>query len=338
MEAAFGANFAAVRIHESPEALSISAFAYTRGEHIHFAPGQYQPEHSAGQKRLGHELAHVLQQRFGRVPAPHGRSGLINQDPGLEIEADRLGHRVSRGESVVMPGRRSEANSQTPLSQQCPIQCGFFDRLFGSGSQQANEENQQLQRQVDAMNTANQQLQRQVEAVSAENQQLRDQMQQRQATAIQDAEQSVTSADISTGGVATRGVATLIGAENQRRYDVAADQVDRRNISGEGRRYRRYATGSAVGVGVGGAIEVGNDIRQGNPGQALAGGISTAGSILLARGSTPRNRTIGAGLMVGGELSRYMLQSQAARRRLEDARRLEEERRRLEEARRGNGQ
>src|SRR5438067_8969618 len=40
MEASLGADFGGVRLHEGPEAARVGAIAYTRGEHVHFAPGQ----------------------------------------------------------------------------------------------------------------------------------------------------------------------------------------------------------------------------------------------------------------------------------------------------------
>ena len=62
-EAAFQADLGDVRVHESPEAGSIGAIAYTQGTHIHFAPGRYNPDSQGGQELLGHELTHVIQQR-----------------------------------------------------------------------------------------------------------------------------------------------------------------------------------------------------------------------------------------------------------------------------------
>jgi Domain of unknown function (DUF4157) len=69
MEAALGADFSPVRIHEGPHAEAVGALAYTQGTDIHFAPGQYQPDSQRGQELLGHELTHVLQQSQGRVQA-----------------------------------------------------------------------------------------------------------------------------------------------------------------------------------------------------------------------------------------------------------------------------
>jgi len=96
MEAAFGHDFADVRVHAGDEAGSIGAVAYTRGSHLHFARGRWQPHTEHGQKLLGHELAHVVQQRAGRVSHPGGAVP-INADPGLEREAEAAGIRAARG-------------------------------------------------------------------------------------------------------------------------------------------------------------------------------------------------------------------------------------------------
>jgi hypothetical protein len=101
MEHAFGADFSGVRIHQGPEAQSMGALAYTQGAAIHFAPGQYDPGSQRGQELLGHELTHVVQQSQGRVRAPAQAKGQsINDDVALEQEADQLGARAARGESV----------------------------------------------------------------------------------------------------------------------------------------------------------------------------------------------------------------------------------------------
>ncbi|HBB94872.1 MAG TPA: hypothetical protein DC054_05725 [Blastocatellia bacterium] len=91
METAFGADFSDVRVHIGQEAASLGAIAYTWGSNIHFAPGQYSPNTIQGQKLLGHELWHVVQQRSGRVSNPFGGGVAVVQDHALEAEADRMG-------------------------------------------------------------------------------------------------------------------------------------------------------------------------------------------------------------------------------------------------------
>jgi hypothetical protein len=93
MEAAFAADFSAVRVHVGPQAERIGAIAFTLGADIYFAPGRYQPDSVHGQQLLGHELAHVIQQRQGRVRAS-GSGVTVVQDRALEAEADHLAQRA----------------------------------------------------------------------------------------------------------------------------------------------------------------------------------------------------------------------------------------------------
>jgi hypothetical protein len=95
MEGFFQADFSDVRVHVGAEAPSIGALAFTLGSRLFFAPGQYNPESTAGQALLGHELAHVLQQRAGRVRNPFGNGVAVVQDPALEAEAERLGQQAA---------------------------------------------------------------------------------------------------------------------------------------------------------------------------------------------------------------------------------------------------
>jgi uncharacterized protein DUF4157 len=100
METAFGADFSDVRVHIGHEATSLGAIAYTWGTNIHFAPGQYNPHTMQGQKLLGHELWHVVQQRSGRVRNPFGGGVAVVQDHALEAEADRMGVKAAMTQVV----------------------------------------------------------------------------------------------------------------------------------------------------------------------------------------------------------------------------------------------
>jgi len=96
MEAALGADFSDVRVHVGPEASAIGALAFTSGSNIYFAHNQFAPDTGRGRLLLGHELAHVIQQRQGRVRHPPGRGMVVVHDPGLEAEAERLALRTAR--------------------------------------------------------------------------------------------------------------------------------------------------------------------------------------------------------------------------------------------------
>jgi len=67
-----GADLAGVRVHHDAPAAraaqALGARAFTRGEDIYFAAGEYRPESAPGRRLLAHELAHTLQQRGGAEP------------------------------------------------------------------------------------------------------------------------------------------------------------------------------------------------------------------------------------------------------------------------------
>jgi hypothetical protein len=94
MESLFQTGFSDVRVHVGNQAASIGAHAFSHGSDLYFAHGQYHPDTPHGQRLLMHELAHVVQQRAGRVRNPFGAGIAIVQDPGLEAEAERMGLRA----------------------------------------------------------------------------------------------------------------------------------------------------------------------------------------------------------------------------------------------------
>ncbi len=69
MESSFGYDFSHVRIHTDSMAAAsadaVRARAYTVGQSIVFASGEYAPDTSRGRGLLAHELTHVVQQGFG---------------------------------------------------------------------------------------------------------------------------------------------------------------------------------------------------------------------------------------------------------------------------------
>jgi hypothetical protein len=82
---AYQHDLSQVRVHpESQKAADLGAQAYTVGKDVAFAPGTYQPATAQGQRLLGHELAHVVQQSQGK-PTVQGK-GLASDD--AEKEAD----------------------------------------------------------------------------------------------------------------------------------------------------------------------------------------------------------------------------------------------------------
>lgn len=91
-ESSLSADLSSVRVHtgsaSAHAAELVGAQAYTIGQDIHFAAGQYDPSSRAGQHLLAHEVAHTQQQAGG---TPHRQCKLEVSSPSdaAEIEADR---------------------------------------------------------------------------------------------------------------------------------------------------------------------------------------------------------------------------------------------------------
>jgi len=115
MEHAIGHDFSDVRVHEGPQAKSLDAHAYTRGTDLHFAPGRYRPATHEGQKILGHELAHVVQQKAGRVAVPKGPGRRLTRTPRSRQRRTRLrtGHSAGHREVQRLRGARYSTESES---------------------------------------------------------------------------------------------------------------------------------------------------------------------------------------------------------------------------------
>ncbi len=100
MEAGFGRDFGAVRLHDDARAHDSArdhhARAYASGNDIVFGPGQYRPETPEGRGLIAHELAHVAQSGGTQFkPEPGATAPAAN--PALEAEADRAAEAVTAG-------------------------------------------------------------------------------------------------------------------------------------------------------------------------------------------------------------------------------------------------
>ncbi|NKI96523.1 DUF4157 domain-containing protein [Rhizobacter sp. SG703] len=91
IQALSGMDVSGVQVHRnSSQPAQLNALAYAQGNDIHLAPGQ---DH-----HLPHEAWHVVQQRQGRVEPTMQMAGVsINDDAGLEEEADRMGAQALQG-------------------------------------------------------------------------------------------------------------------------------------------------------------------------------------------------------------------------------------------------
>lgn len=97
LERLFACDLSDVRIVESNAPERIGARAFACGSQIHVRRIADVVASPAEWWLLGHELAHVVQQRSGRVCAPsHPAEIVILQDPVLEREANRMGDAAVR--------------------------------------------------------------------------------------------------------------------------------------------------------------------------------------------------------------------------------------------------
>jgi hypothetical protein len=96
MGPSLGDDLSDVRVHNDDTsdslARSVSAKAFTTGNDVYFAKGEYNPGSSAGDHLLAHELSHVVQQRGAPTAGP-----LQVSQPGdpLEVEADQAAGGIS---------------------------------------------------------------------------------------------------------------------------------------------------------------------------------------------------------------------------------------------------
>src|SRR5262249_55470338 len=63
MEQAYGQRFDDIEIHADSAEVPAGQQAFTRGRHIFFGRGAFDPESEHGEHVIAHELAHVAQQR-----------------------------------------------------------------------------------------------------------------------------------------------------------------------------------------------------------------------------------------------------------------------------------
>lgn len=115
----FGQDMSGVQVNEnSSQASEMGALAYAQGNTINFAPGQYNPSSSQGQELIGHELGHVVQQSQNRVqPTTQAKGNPVNDDKGLESEADAMGAKfASAGSEKVAAGGTAQKKDSGQIS------------------------------------------------------------------------------------------------------------------------------------------------------------------------------------------------------------------------------
>lgn len=102
IEALSGMDMSGVVVHRnSSKPAELNALAYAQGNDIHLGPGQ--------DKHLPHEAWHVVQQAQGRVKPTTQLKGKIpvNDDKGLECEADVMGDRAMQHATVLRKAKQA---------------------------------------------------------------------------------------------------------------------------------------------------------------------------------------------------------------------------------------
>ncbi len=115
MEAQFKFDFSKVRIHSDSKGAEasreISARAFTYGNSIGFASGEYAPSTTRGRWLLAHELTHVVQQSSGMVTEQS-----LGKDEGpLEAQADAAADAVIFGQRMPTLGSTGVGVLKFPL-------------------------------------------------------------------------------------------------------------------------------------------------------------------------------------------------------------------------------
>jgi hypothetical protein len=99
-ERSLGADLGGVRVHTggdvAREATGLEARAYTVGNDIGFAQGEYQPGSADGERLLAHEVAHTVQQSKSQAH-PQRKAGVSEPHDASEAEADDAAEQMVRG-------------------------------------------------------------------------------------------------------------------------------------------------------------------------------------------------------------------------------------------------
>jgi hypothetical protein len=96
MEGSFGQPLGDVRIHPDSDRAGGTTHAVTEGKDVHFAPGKFAPGTEEGDRLIGHELAHVVQQEGSAASVQAFEEG--TRRGLLERDAHQAGERAARGE------------------------------------------------------------------------------------------------------------------------------------------------------------------------------------------------------------------------------------------------
>ena len=127
VESLSGMRMDDVRVHyNSPDPARYHALAYAQGAEIHVGPGQ--------EAHLPHEAWHVVQQKQGRVPSTTQMKGKhVNDDPGLEREADVMGGMAASAPAGQAAQAQDVATPQAAPAQLRGVTLDVVKQAVGTG-------------------------------------------------------------------------------------------------------------------------------------------------------------------------------------------------------------
>jgi hypothetical protein len=132
MEPRFGQDFSTVRVHTDEKAAGsargVNALAYTVGRDVVFGAGMYTPGTREGQRLLGHELTHVVQQ--GKQAPSTSNLSIGPVDDWLETQAEMSANAIvsHTGHSPILERRTNNILQRVPAPPTYEGQTGAFDR------------------------------------------------------------------------------------------------------------------------------------------------------------------------------------------------------------------
>jgi len=126
-EAFFNQPFGDIRLHLDRQPAALGAEAFVQGNALHVLPERFAPKTRAGLSLLGHELAHVVQQRRGMAQRRGPDADVRLDDPVLEREADALGQEFAAfcaSRRMAPTSRQAGAAVDPPDDpRRFPVQC-----------------------------------------------------------------------------------------------------------------------------------------------------------------------------------------------------------------------
>src|SRR5262245_46954936 len=121
-------DFGRVRIHTDAKAAAsadvVEALAYTVGDHVVFAAGQFAPDTRDGRALLAHELTHVKQQSAAARGASPQDLTLAPADSSAEREAEHMERHPAGPPARTSPQPVGIARQPKPAGQEAPPNAG----------------------------------------------------------------------------------------------------------------------------------------------------------------------------------------------------------------------